>query len=73
MTFKRGIEREDISKVCFVAGKLMSRQIIRGEVEGPLQVEPNLFGQEEQEKGHEGDNEMEKIKMPFKSLLFRLC
>lgn len=54
-----------------VAAKLMPRQIMTGG--GTSKIEPDLVGQEKQDKGHEEDNEMEKIKMPLKSLLFSLC
>lgn len=35
---------------------------------GGTSKKPDLLGQEKQEKGHEGDNEMEKNKILFKSM-----
>lgn len=50
----------------------MSRQIIRGEEGEPLRLSLTFLDKRNKKKGHEGDNEMETIKMPFKNLLFRL-
>lgn len=73
MIFKRGTERGDIFKVYLVAGKLMSRQIIRGEEDKPLRLSPTFLDKRNKKRDMAGDNEMEKIKMPFRSLLFILC